>query len=338
MVITKTSFPRIGLGMAALGRPGYITLDRGAVFGTDGPRTVDKMQQQANKVMDQLFADTSEPSSSSSSSSLPWLDCARSYGLSEKFVGEYLRANKISPDQVHVSSKWGYTYVADFQVSLPEGEPHEVKDHSTENFLKQVNETDEFIGEYVDLYQIHSATFESGILSDARAHQALADCRKERGWLIGLSVSSPKQDEVLREAMKIRVDNVPLFDSVQCTYNLLEQRPGPALQEAHDAGMDIIVKEGLANGRVLRHPAVLKYSQRLSCEPDQLALACILAQPFVPRVLSGAVTPEQLESNLKAVALSEKLREDPSLLKEIMEETIVPSDEYWSERSALAWN
>ena len=327
MVLPKTSFPRLGLGMAALGRPGYITLDRSTVFGSDS-RGVDKMQQQANKVMDTLFENEG----------IPWLDCARSYGLSEKFVGEYLRSKNVSPNQVHVSSKWGYTYVADFKVSLPEGEPHEVKDHSTENFLKQIKETEEFIGEYVDLYQIHSATFESGILTDTKAHQALADCRKERGWLIGLSVSSPKQDEILREAMKIRVDDVPLFDSVQCTYNLLEQRPGPALQEAHDAGMDIIIKEGMANGRALRHPAVLKYSKQLSCEPDQLALACILAQPFCPRVLSGAVTPEQLESNLKAAELSEKLQADPSTLQEIMAATIVPSEAYWQERSALAWN
>jgi aryl-alcohol dehydrogenase-like predicted oxidoreductase len=324
MVLLKTSFPRVGLGMAALGRPGYINLNRSDVFGNG--TTVDQMQTQANHVMDRLFQVTD----------LPWLDCARSYGLAEKFVGEYLRSNKIPADKVHVSSKWGYTYVADFQVSLPEGAPHEVKDHSTDNFLKQLKETEEHLGEYIDLYQIHSATFESGILSDSRAHRALADCRKERGWFIGLSVSSPQQDNVLREAMKIRVDDKPLFDSVQCTYNLLEQRPGPALQEAHDAGMDIIIKEGLANGRVFRHPKVLEYSSKLDCEPDQLCLACILAQPFRPRVLSGAVTPDQLESNWKALALSETI--DPSLLNEIMSATVVPSEDYWAERAALAWN
>ena len=60
----------------------------------------------------------------------PWLDCARSYGLSEKFVGEFLRSNQIAPSDVYVSSKWGYTYVADWNVSLEKGKPHEVKDHS----------------------------------------------------------------------------------------------------------------------------------------------------------------------------------------------------------------
>lgn len=98
MVSAKTSLPRLGLGMAALGRPGYINLNRSAILGTE--RDVDIMQKQANAVMDTLF---------SLSPSVPWLDCARSYGLSEKLVGEYLKNNNIKPSDVYVSSKWGYS-------------------------------------------------------------------------------------------------------------------------------------------------------------------------------------------------------------------------------------
>jgi len=239
MVVSKSNLPRMGLGMAALGRPGYITLGRSEVFG-DVDRSIDKMQQASNNVIDKLFSLTEKP----------WIDCARSYGLSERFVGEYLRENNIDPKSVYVSSKWGYTYVADWQVSLEKGAKHEVKDHSTENFRKQLQETASFLGEYLDLYQIHSATFDSGILSDSKAHKALSECRKENGWAIGLSVSGPDQDKVLREAMAIKVDGQSLFDSVQCTFNVFEQKPGTALREAADAGMDIIIKEGMANGRV----------------------------------------------------------------------------------------
>jgi aryl-alcohol dehydrogenase-like predicted oxidoreductase len=317
--------------MAALGRPGYINLDRNAILGEERP--IDVMQSQANNVMDQLFA-------LSSPNNTPWIDCARSYGLSEKFVGEYLRKNKIGPDDVYVSSKWGYTYVADWNIQLGQGEPHEVKDHSAENFLKQVEETNKLLGEYVKLYQVHSATFESGILSDPLVHEALGNCRKERGWSIGLSVSGPNQSDVLREAMKLKTKDGEnrLFDSVQCTYNVFEQRAGEALQEAHTAGMDIIIKEGLANGRALRSPVVKKYAERVQCEPDQLALGCILAQPFEARVLSGAITPEQLKSNFAAQKVAEKLKGDPELLLEIMASCRVKSEDYWRERSALAWN
>ena len=142
------------------------------------------------------------------------------------------------------------------------------------------------------------------------------------------------EDGIRKRAMEIEVEGEKLFDSVQCTYNVLEQRPGPTLLQAHEAGMDIIIKEGLGNGRVLRNPVVEKYAAELMCTPDQLALACILAQPFNPRVLSGAVTPEQLKSNLEA----ERLRKDSSLLNEIMESTLMESEEYWKERSSLAWN
>ena len=338
MTVPKTAssaLPRMGLGMAALGRPGYINLDRASIFGSSDDRTVEKMQHQANLVMDRLFEESSQP----------WLDCARSYGLSEKFVGDYLRSHHVDPKSVYVSSKWGYTYVADFQVELPPGEKHEVKDHSTENFLKQVQETNELLGEYLDLYQIHSATFDSGILTDIRAHEALAFCRQERGWAIGLSVSGPEQGDIIREAMKIRVslggstaNEVPLFDSVQCTFNVLEQRPSEALLEAHQAGLDIIIKEGLANGRALRNPAILEYSEKLNCQPDQLALACILAQPFCPRVLSGAVTPEQLSSNLKAQIVAKQLLQNKALLQEIMDATRMESEIYWTDRASLAWN
>lgn len=90
--------PRMGLGMAALGRPGYINLDRASILGS-GERDVDTMQRHANAVMDRLF----------SMGNTAWLDCARSYGLSEKFVGEYLRSKNVRPEEVYVSSKWGYS-------------------------------------------------------------------------------------------------------------------------------------------------------------------------------------------------------------------------------------
>ena len=67
--------------------------------------------------------------------------------------------------------------------------------------------------------------------------------------------------------------------------------------------------------------------------PDALALAAVLAQPWVDVVLSGAATAEQLTSNLAALSVQvddallerlEALREDPEV--------------YWQERSALSWN
>merc|ERR1711983_462498 len=118
--------------------------------------------------------------------------------------------------------------------------------------------------------------------------------------------------------MEIEVYGRKLFDSVQCTYNMFEQCAGPVLLEAYNAGMDIIVKEALANGRLLHNNIVKQYAKDLSCSPDQLALGCILAQPFKPRVLSGAVTSEQFRSNAKAELVAERLCDDQVLLNKIM--------------------
>lgn len=346
---------RVGLGMAALGRPGYINLHRETHLSS---RTVDDMRETAHKVIDELFRRCRELNNAGTTDLklVPWLDCARSYGLSEEFVGDYLRRNNISPEDVYVSSKWGYTYVANWNVELDEGEPHEIKDHSLENFMKQVEETKSHIGPFVNLYQVHSATFDSGVLTNTHLHEALHRiCRVENGWSIGLSVSGPNQGDVIRESLKLRVpisddnDNnlqqqqtqQRLFDSVQCTYNILEQRPNEALIDAHKAGIDIIIKEGLANGRALLHPKLIQISHQLDCKPDQLALGAILSQPFQPRVLSGAVSVEQLGSNMSSLDVQEifiSSKAGQLSLDRLMCDCRIESEAYWKDRSALKWN
>ena len=94
MRLLPAGAPRLGLGLAALGRPGYITLNR----GTDlADRSVEAMRARAEEVLDAAYA-----------GGVRWFDCARSYGLSEDFVGKWLEKRGHSNDAVAVSSKWGY--------------------------------------------------------------------------------------------------------------------------------------------------------------------------------------------------------------------------------------
>jgi aryl-alcohol dehydrogenase-like predicted oxidoreductase len=73
-------------------------------------------------------------------------------------------------------------------------------------------------------------------------------------------------------------------------------------------------------------------SQRLGRTADAVAIAAALAQPWSDVVLSGAVTPSQLSSNLAAVdvALSP---DDLSELAALVE----PPERYWATRASLAW-
>ena len=132
--------------------------------------------------------------------------------------------------------------------------------------------------------------------------------------------------------------DIGMLTQQMCTFNVMEQKPGLALKEAADAGMGIIIKEGMANGRVFQSQKLSNYAKELSCEVDQLALAFILAQDFHPRVLSGAVTAEQLASNWRALEVADSLLSNPSLLEQISADCAVGSEAYWDERTALAWN
>jgi aryl-alcohol dehydrogenase-like predicted oxidoreductase len=62
-------------------------------------------------------------------------------------------------------------------------------------------------------------------------------------------------------------------------------------------------------------------------------LAAVLQQPWADVVLSGAATPEQLQSNLGALALS-LTSSDWVVLTALAESPQV----YWSTRAGLAWN
>jgi aryl-alcohol dehydrogenase-like predicted oxidoreductase len=44
-----------------------------------------------------------------------YFDAARSYGRAEEFLGGWLAARGIAPQEVVVGSKWGYVYTANWQ-------------------------------------------------------------------------------------------------------------------------------------------------------------------------------------------------------------------------------
>src|SRR6202012_5750009 len=137
-----------------------------------------------------------------------------------------------------------------------------------------------------------SATIESGVLEDAAVMDALAGLRAE-GVAIGLTATGPDQAATIARATELGA-----FDAVQATWNLLERSAGPALAAAHAAGMGVIVKEALANGRLTDRgdvPALSTAAREAGTTPDALALATVLAQPWVDVALSGASTVEQLE-------------------------------------------
>lgn len=323
---TSVSVTPIGLGLAALGRPGYINLDHAADLNQN--YSVDAMQKHAFSVMDKAYQ-----------LGVRYFDAARSYGLAERFLGSWLVSRGISPETVTVGSKWGYTYTADW---LVEAEKHEVKEHSRSVLRKQWVESNKELGKYLNLYQIHSATLESAVLENREVLDELS-ILKHNGTLIGLTVSGPQQAEVIEQALKIKSDGLQLFDTVQATWNLLETSSGQSLRKAHQAGLGVIVKEALANGRLTERnndpdfvgslEILRNQANRLETTIDALALAHVLEQPWVDVVLSGAATTEHIRSNVKAVQVS--LDDEAESVMSSLRES---KQKYWQKRSNLEWN
>lgn len=316
---------RLGLGLAALGRPGYLNLGHGADL--EGARDVAALEARSHEVLDAAW-----------DAGVRYFDVARSYGRAEAFLARWLEARGIEPGEATVASKWGYTYTADWRV---DAETHEVKEHALPVLRRQWRETRALLGDRLDLYQVHSATLDSGVLDDRHLLTEMAEL-KRAGVRIGFSTSGPAQAEVIDRALDVRIDGARLFDAVQATWNLLEPSAESALAAAHAEGLGVIVKEAVANGRltdrhadavsVERRRLLAAEAERLGATIDALALRAALARPWADVVLSGAATPAQLRSNVAALgsAWDEPAATALATLAE-------PADAYWRRRSAQPW-
>lgn len=322
---TTLHLPRLALGLAALGRPGYINLGHAQDLAAN--YDVAAMEQRTHEMLSLAFKQ-----------GVRYFDAARSYGKAEDFLLSWLEKNPEKAAEVTVGSKWGYTYTAGWQV---EAEKHEVKEHSLPVLERQWALSKRLLP-YLKLYQIHSATFSSGVLDNTEVLTRLSALKAE-GVAIGLSLSGPDQKEVLAKAMVIEIDGRRLFDAVQATFNVLEPSAGPRLQEAASSGMGVLIKEALANGRLTARNQTEAFApkrrvleglaDKYGVGIDAIALAYVLHFPWAHLVLSGAARAEHLLSNLQA--------SDIQLSGEEVEELnrlAMPAEAYWEERSGMAWN
>src|SRR5260370_21953442 len=138
---------RIGMGLAALGRPAYITTGRAHDL-TD--RSVPAMRARTFCVLDAAY-----------DGGVRYVDAARSYGRAEDFLAGWL-ADRGHADVV-VGSKWGYRYTGGWRLDAAQ---QEVKEHSLAMFTTQLGETRALLRDRLPLYQVHSLTPDSRPLGD----------------------------------------------------------------------------------------------------------------------------------------------------------------------------
>ncbi|NLR91634.1 aldo/keto reductase [Flammeovirga agarivorans] len=310
----------IGLGTAAIGRPQYINVRQENVKDI----SLEEFKARGIKVLQEAY-----------DQGIRYFDTAPGYGLAEKLVLEWstLKGYK----DIEIASKWGYTYTANFD---PNATTHEEKEHSLNKLNEQWAFTQKLLPT-LSTYQIHSATFESGILNNTEVLDRLGELKEKHNLKIGLTSSGENQTQILRNALEIKRNGKQLFDAFQVTFNILDQ----SIIELKDVLKDkrIIVKEALANGRLFRNENYPQYSKlynvleglakKYNVGVDAIALRYVIdcLKPF--KVLSGASEQKHISDNLKA----ESFQLDPSEL-ELLTSFYISPEEYWNERKKLGWN
>ena len=312
----------IGLGTAAIGRPLYINIRH------EKPRvdlSLPDFRKNGISILDAAY-----------NQGVRFFDTSPGYGLAESLLIEWLK-QKNDPD-ITIATKWGLSYVAGFDINAI---VHEIKEHSLETLNAQWQFSKNLLPN-LKVYQIHSATFDTGVLDNKAILQRLHQIKKEYGIIIGLTSTGVNQVEVVKKATDTAIESEPLFGSFQCTYNIMEQSILQLKEIFADTNRQLIIKESLANGRLLaatsfkKHHGLYKYITKLADNytvgTDAIAIRfCIDSFPEAI-TLSGASSANQLQSNMAAKNFTLQ-KEEMELLRNYKIDPAM----YWDERKQLSW-
>ena len=313
---------KLGLGTAALGRPQYINVRQHTPKNSD----LETFKKQSFAVLENAY-----------NLGVRYFDTAPGYGLAEELILEWLQTKK--DKTIEAATKWGYTYTANFDANAT---IHEVKEHSLSKLKAQWNFSKKLLP-YLKVYQIHSATLETGILENTDVLTYLDFLKREHKLKIGLTTTGTNQLEVIKKALDVSVNGIQVFDLFQVTYNFLDQSLLEISAELIRQNKQIVIKEALANGRVFRNKSYPHYnkmyatleglSKKHNVGVDAISLK--YCEQTIPNstVLSGASNSKQLIENLKLNTFTLS-NDDIAVLNGLK----VTPDFYWTERKKLAWN
>ena len=312
----------IGLGTAAIGRPIYINIRH------EKPRadlSLQEFRENGIGLLDDAY-----------DKGVRFFDASPGYGLAESLLIQWLH-QKNDPD-INVATKWGLSYAADFDINAA---VHEIKEHSLERLNAQWEFSRKLLPN-LKIYQIHSATLDTGVLDNKAVLQRLHQIKKDYNIIIGITTTGVNQVEVLKKAVDIELENEPLFSSFQSTYNIMDQSILQLKEFFLNANRQLIIKESLANGRLIpntsfkEHNGLYKYITKLADKynvgADAIAIRfCIDSFPEAV-TLSGASSTNQLQSNLAAKTFKLQ-KEEMELLSSYKIDPVI----YWGERKQLSW-
>ena len=230
----------IGFGTAAIGRPTYINIKEDVAVR---PFSLPEFKKSGLQVLEEAYKE-----------GVRFFDTSPGYGMAEQLLLDWV-VKKNDPS-ITVSTKWGYTYVANFN---PDAKIHEVKEHSLDKLDSQWDNA-KLLLPYLKVLQIHSATFETGVLENNAILKRLHQLKKENGLVIGLTTTGSNQFAVLEKSLMIKVEGEKLFQSFQGTFNILDQNLISLKDQLSKIEGPFIIKEALANGRLISNTNYSHYN------------------------------------------------------------------------------
>jgi len=176
-------------------------------------------------------------------------------------------------------------------------------------------------------------------LENSEVLSRLHSIKKSHKLHIGLSTTGDNQVEVLQKAMDISIEGEQLFQSFQCTFNILEQ----SIKKLDHLEGRLIIKETMANGRLIPNKQYPEYNvlyvfmntlaAKYHVGTDAIAMQYCMESFPRALVLSGTNDNSHLVSNLKA----NQFKLSSSEMKQLSAFGI-ESSAYWKERKRLQWN
>ncbi|MEW7281238.1 aldo/keto reductase [Aquimarina sp. 2201CG1-2-11] len=312
----------LGLGTAALGRPQYINIRQENVSN----QNLEDFKQNGFRVLEEAYR-----------IGIRYFDTAPGYGLAENLLLEWVKTK--NDPTIHIATKWGYTYVANFDTNA---KIHEVKEHSLTKLNEQWEVSKSFLP-YIKVYQIHSATLETMVLENSVILERLAFLKETYNLKIGITTTGANQVEVIKKALGVSVKGNQLFDTYQVTYNILDQSIREVSEVLDNQKKQLVIKEAMANGRLFENSTYKHYdklykvlemlAKKYEVGIDAIALNfCKCTLPNA-KILSGAASIAHIKQNAQATTF--RLTTDEILLLSTFE---VDPTLYWQERKQLAWN
>ena len=239
-----------------------------------------------------------------------FIDSSAAYRWSEELIAKYIGHRQ---DQFYFATKCG-----SWRVQQPDGEWVQTLDYSAKAIEPQIDRSLQRLKtDCIDIMQLHSPKYDDVAFGDGL--EGLKRAQKA-GKVRFISLSADG-DTALKA---IEIDE---YDTLQLTYNVLQQEPAEVIAAAREKDMGIIIKGPIANAIFEQsHPdennAKTWYNARKILAPEvigdmsrvEASLRWLLCDPDVHTAIVGTTNIDHFEDNL---AGTERGRLSDEMLSEI---------------------